>query len=330
MNSQYYQKYLKYKSKYLSLKNIKQNGGSDLSNIESITEANLKEYLMTPNFTGKSDGLFSESETNILSDYDSKLLKIKVKSLKTILHDVEMDVTGDSIINVSQVNLDEITEDKPVLVVFAGVSKKSSLGTARIIFSKLSELKNKYKSILIIEYSIFSNWQTNACVNIRDKIIPSDSQRFDGELVMNQTIANISDEILDKLGFVNIHLLGKCNGGWVVLEMLLKEKDSELSKYNALFLAVPGIPFGIQELRNINPDKLKTIRFLFGWTKQDGFNFVGWNKLSYQEVERYRNQLVELGLNSSEIVKEYDVEGEIDKSNNHEVHPNMIDDILLE
>jgi hypothetical protein len=157
-----------------------------------------------------------------------------------------------------------------------------------------------------------------------------DKSRFDGELSMNQDIADIADEIIDRLGLVNVHLLGKCNGAWVVLQMLLKEKEKSLrdSKFKAMYLAVPGIPFGVSTLSEISSEKLSSLHFMFGWIKQDAFNFQGWGRLSYQEPERYSEQLSSLGLNKDQIIKLYDVGGEPDASKYHEVHHKLIDDIL--
>ena len=67
---------------------------------------------------------------------------------------------------------------------------------------------------------------------------------------------------------------------------------------------------------------------MFGWIKQDAFNFQGWGRLSNQEPERYSEQLEDLGLNKNSIIKIYDVGGEADASKYHEVHSNLIDDIL--
>jgi len=85
---------------------------------------------------------------------------------------------------------------------------------------------------------------------------------------MNQYIATCINDYIKSLGYTNVHLLGKCNGSWIALEMFLMGKGF----FKGLYLAVPGIPpIGI--IKRL--EKYKNSKILFGWIKQDGFFFQG-------------------------------------------------------
>jgi len=134
------------------------------------------------------------------------------------------------------------------------------------------------------------------------------------------------------LGLTDVHLLGKCNGAWITILLLLKS-----TYYKALYLAVPGIPLSVEILETIPEDRLKTIKFIFGWTQQDGFVF-NWKNAetnipikSYQEKDRYDKIITKIkGKMKIELRYEsfmYDNGGPEDDRLNHEIDPRMIDEI---
>jgi hypothetical protein len=96
---------------------------------------------------------------------------------------------------------------------------------------------------------------------------------------MNTNIAKNIHEIILDLELDNVHLLGKCNGAWIVTLLLLMDK-----KYKGLYLAVPGIPYGVESLSDLDVEIKNDIKFVFGWVQQDGFKFK-WGK-SNEEKKR--------------------------------------------
>jgi len=163
-------------------------------------------------------------------------------------------------------------DDKPVLFGLAGMSHKSFIGTSKIIINKLESLKTKFSKVYLLEYASLTNDQNEACKN-RDvviqkfksdykKIYESDFPKnyynketlskitfrrmYNPEHKMNLKIAHYINSIITKLKLTNVHLLGKCNGAWVVSQMLLMSNI-----YKGLYLAVPGIAIGVESLYNI-------------------------------------------------------------------------------
>ena len=210
--------------------------------------------------------------------------------------------------------------NKEILVVIPGMSHNSFVGTSKVILNKLNELKEKFKEIFIFEYHSYKNDQIEAC-KLRD-IIKSNIKKYKPELNMNMKIANIINTIIQKLR--NIHLLGKCNGAWIALLILIKN-----TKCKGLYLSVPGIPFGIDKLTKIKESRLKKINFIFSWIKQDEYLF-NWNKKSYEEKSRYDNQmkLLENKVKLKYISEMYDNNNQSDEKKYHEVSSNMITTII--
>jgi pimeloyl-ACP methyl ester carboxylesterase len=213
-------------------------------------------------------------------------------------------------------------------VALAGMSNNSFKGTSSIIIPKDNELKNKFKEIYLVDYSSYSNMQKTACT-IRDNLKKekenvSNEELYEPEYTMNNIIANHIHSIILSLGLTNVHLLGKCNGAWIVTLLLLR-----LDVYKGLYLAVPGIPpisTGIEILKTLSPERLKDINFVFGWTQQDAFPF-DWKALSFNEKTRY-DEIIEIMKPLKYKSYMYD-NGEItDPKIYHELHPNMIDDII--
>jgi hypothetical protein len=228
-------------------------------------------------------------------------------------------------------------EDKPVLFMLAGVSEKSFKKSSKILLEKLDVLTNKFKNIYLIQYSSFGDDQISACQK-RDEIDKKNQSNktkddiYKPELDMNSEIADNVHNIIKSLGLTDVHLLGKCNGAWITILLLLKS-----IRYIALYLAVPGIPLSVEILKTIPEDRLKTIKFIFGWVQQDGFVF-NWKNAetnipikSYQEKERYDKDIkdieddLDIKLDYTSIM--YDNGGPEDDRLNHEIDPRMIDEI---
>ena len=303
-NSEIYSKYIKYKNKYINLQNkinIQQTGGtalasgggggggSDMSSIDAKTFLGLKE-----------------------SD------EIKYIPIKTTYKTSE-----DKDINLINIELNE-DKDKPVLFMLAGASHESFKKSSKILLDKLDVLTNKFKNIYIIQYESFKEDQKRAC-GLRDGLDESKDDIYKPELDLNSKIADNVHNIIMSLGLTDVHLLGKCNGAWITLLLLLKNPI-----YNALYLAVPGIPSSVEILKRIDITRLQRIKFIFGWTQQDGFVF-NWKIKSYQEKERY-DAIIKRIENDLDIKLEYtsimydNGQGE-PNGNYHEIYTDMIDEI---
>ena len=305
-NSEIYSKYIKYKNKYINLQNkinLQQTGGSALAS--GTSELNeTKEFL------------------NLKESEEIKYIPIKTKytfSGKDIY-----------LINI-ELNKDE---DKPVLFMLAGVSHNSFVKSSSILLNKLDVLKNKFKNIYIIEYASFSDDQGKACT-LRDRLNELNKTKDDiykPELDMNSEIANNVHHIIEDLRLTDVHLLGKCNGAWITLLLLSKSPI-----YNALYLAVPGIPSSVEILKTIDEERLKTIKFIFGWTQQDGFEFhwktteTNAKTKSNQEKKRYDTNIKKIEdelyikLDYTSIM--YDNGGVEQPKDAHEIYTDMIDEI---
>lgn len=283
------EKYYKYKNKYLKLKRNQLGGG-------------LTEEI---------------KDKNTISDFLPPLIDIHYETSKLLFTD---DDTGKKI-HIIKITLNE-DKDKPVLFALAGMSHKSFVGTSTVILSKLDSLNTKFKEIYLAEYADFSEDQSKACKE-RDEIMEK-SDNFDEiynpEAVMNNNIADFLHNIIkNNLNLENVHLLGKCNGAWVVTLLLLKDEI-----YKGLYLAVPGIPSNVTILSKLDKNRLKNINFVFGWVKQDGFKFK-WGKSNEEQI-KYNETIKDIKCNCMSIM--YDNDGEEHDKIHHEIFPDMIDDIV--
>ena len=150
---------------------------------------------------------------------------------------------------------------------------------------------------------------------------------------MNNNIASfLHDIIKTDLNLNKVHLLGKCNGAWVVQLLLLKELLPKDNIYKGLYLAVPGIPNNVEILQEFYDIKrLKRINFVFGWVKQDGYRF-NWGVKSNDEKKRYDETMKNISkankIKLKYLSKMYVSSGEEHEKNHHEIFPDMIDDIV--
>ena len=306
MSFQY--KYCKYKNKYLKLRGIGEQIGGSIVRGEQIDDIFMVSKFLSPLDDPK---LFTT-------------IKLEFNCDDKIIHIIKITFTNEK----NKKNENIYDENTPVLFALGGISHKSFVGTSTVILSKLNLLKKKFKEIYLIEYSDFAEMQGDAC-NKRDiKAMEGekDDAIYKSELDMNKTIADYLNDIINELDIRNVHLLGKCNGAWVV--SLLLDKNE---RYKGLYLAVPGIPFNVQNLMLINPERLIKINFVFGWVQQDGFNFH-WGKKSNEEKDIYDTTITniqkEKDIKLKYISKMYDTGNPEDGKIYHEIFPSMIDDIV--
>jgi hypothetical protein len=313
----YYSKYLKYKSKYLSFKNslgYSQYGGA-LSGSGELEWVSAVEFGKTCNDSAKGE------KSKFPRDLD---LAGWMKA------DINMD---DNILNVVKKTLNE-DEGKPTLVAMAGISLNSFCGSSEIIVRNIDKLKNKFKAVYIINQDSFKTVQNTVC-GVRDEIIkakgnPSILRKdlsekdlediYKPEIDLIVDMAKIINKIItQKLNLNNVHLLGKCNGGAIALELV-----SINNIYKALYLAVPGNPLHIKPLYKLSRDRLEEINFIFGWNKNDDykFNFQSASineKAVYDEEIGKLEEAMEVKLNYESYV--------FKPGNGHEVNDKLIDKI---
>lgn len=255
----------------------------------------------------------SRDTTDDMNEFLPPIIGIPYKSTKT---------TYDNI-HIIKIVLND--DNKPPLVVVPGMSHKSFVGTSTIILNKLEVLTEKFSSIYLVEYDSFKSKQKEAC-DMRDILKTKGGDIYKPELEMNSEIAEHIHDIITRLDLKNVHLLGKCNGAWIVTLLLMKSPI-----YVGLYLAVPGIPYNINVLTQLG-DRLKKINFVFGWVQQDGYMF-DWGRKSFEEKEIYDETMkhIEEKYKIKLLYKSimYDNGEEEHIKIYHEIDPRMIDDIIL-
>lgn len=294
INSDNYYKYIKYKYKYIKLKNIKNQVGGAIET------------------------------SSIINDKSTILAFLSPLVIPFTMNKMTYDVNG-YIIHIIKIILNQ--DDKPVLFALAGISHKSFVGTSTVILSKLNLLKEKFKEIYLVEYDSYKPMQNIACeMRNKNKKSKNIDKIYKPELDMNDNIANNLNEIILQLNLTNVHLLGKCNGAWVVTLLLLKNNI-----YKGLYLAVPGIPFNVDILNQLSNNRLEEINFVFGWVQQDAYEF-DWGNKSFEEKPFYDKTIKQIekekGIDIKYKTKMYD-NGKSKKDNDsHEISPLMINDII--
>jgi poly(3-hydroxyalkanoate) synthetase len=90
----------------------------------------------------------------------------------------------------------------------------------------LDKIKSKYNAVWMFCLSEqIRAMQTKACKE-RDE-----QNSYDPEIELNEKIGKHVNKLLDITGLTNIHLLGKCAGGGVLLHTFVQDDE----KYNALY-----------------------------------------------------------------------------------------------
>jgi hypothetical protein len=291
----YFEKYLKYKLKYLTLKNngdINLVGGGDWKDAVEF---------------GKScnDGAKFPRDIDLSADWQLNEYNIPTKGIVTFKN-LKTGVTEDTLKFdvIRRIFPSDSDEDKPVLFVMAGISKNSFCGTTEILVRNQEVLKGKFKEVYVINMDSFKNYQSDACTNYRDirkkelekeSILRTDLTEkelldiYDGEIRLAKEIAQVIHKIIsEKLKLTNVHVLGKCAGAEISLNLVCL---SEI--YKALYLAVPGSVTHITPLYTIPPKRLESMHFIFAWNANDDYAF-NWNKVSSTEKEIYDEEMGKL------------------------------------
>jgi hypothetical protein len=237
----------------------------------------------------------------------------------------------DNLVSVNSVNTKEmVVSDKPVLFVSPGMSNNSYVNTLEIIEQNLPVIveSGKFSMVLIFDFDEFKNIQ----VSVFKKVL-FDKINYQGAHVLNNKIAETMNNLIIKLKFTNVHLLGKCNGAWISTLLLLKNVNCK-----ALYLSVPGIPpsipyykyYGLERLAWLPSERLAEIRFMFSWNTQDEYEFH-WKVRSIKEKSRYDEFMSTLPSYVDYRSFEFNYIGQ--KSGgptckkHHEIHPDFLKEI---
>jgi len=321
----YKNKYLKYKMKYLSLKQSKKE-------LENLTGGMWKD------------------PSNIHQECSTKENKNKNLNLKEwFVDEVDIETRG----KLSFKNKDGITEPnlkfniikktfegderRPDLVAMAGLSFKSFCGSAEVITQNIDKLKNKFKNVYIINLNPFKDYQNDACKEykkifedhngnedgymFRTKRTPEEfNEIYGNEIKLDDEIAGIINEIItEKLKLTDVHVLGKCQGGSVSIQLVSKS-----DVYKALYLAVPGSPSHITPLYKISKERLEKMNFIFGWNDNDDYAF-NFTLASINEKAKYDEEIGKL-----EFEKKANLNCQsyhFTPGNKHEINPELISKI---
>ena len=254
-------KYLKYKDKYL------QYGGN-----KNITWTNAINFGKSCNDSNKLNNSKFPKDLDLVT---WKKADIQVNNILTYKNsELNPPITEQLLIfNVIKKTF-STNKNKPVLIMMAGISFSSFCNSAEIIVENVQKLKKKYKEVYIINLNPFKGYQIDVCTNYRDvmkiKLNKDSINRtdltkkefkliYDSENKLNIEMAlTINDIISNKLKLSNVHLLGKCAGGGIALELL-----SLNNIYTGLFLAVPASINHIKPLLKVSKERLKNIAFIF-------------------------------------------------------------------
>jgi len=291
----YYKKYLKYKNKYLSLKHINtyQSGGGWVDATDFGKACN----------DSKSDKPKFPRDVDFSADWKINEYEVSTKDILTFKNLKKGTIEDELNFEVIRKTFEE-GGDKPVLFIMAGISTNSFCGTAEVLVRNQETLKGKFKEVYIVNMNAFKNYQDDACQTYRAKrtkelnkesILRTELTEnelldiYDGEIRLAKEISQFIHIIIsDKLKLTNVHVLGKCAGGEIALNLVCL---SEI--YKALYLAVPGSVTHITPLYDIPPKRLESMHFIFGWNQNDDYAF-NWNGRSSTEKEIYDEEIGKL------------------------------------
>jgi len=309
----YEQKYLKYKQKYLELK--RQIGGDWGLALELGLMCN--------------DSELSDLANNIKRPAEYKR---KFEKFLDLAGWEKKDFTvDDKKFNVIRKSFG-VERKLPDLVVMAGISYASFCGSANIIVENIESLRRKFKGIYIINLQSFKDVHGQQCgkrdITIlsngktKEEQIPRSDKIFfeihKPEIDFSEQTAIVVNSLISNplyLGLTDVHLLGKCAGAGVAIEVL-----SLSCIYKALYLAVPGIPNHLMPLLKLPIERLNGMNIIIGWNANDFFPFK-WGK-SIDEKVYYDEKIKEI-----EVMKGVKINYQphiFSPGNGHEINPELV------
>jgi hypothetical protein len=312
-------KYLKYKLKYLNLKQNLNGGIWRVANDfgrSCKSEVKFKRYL-------ELQGWFIDD--------------INIETIGKLSFKNKEGITEPNLkFNIIRKTFDG-DESRPDLVAMAGLSFGSFCGSAEVITQNIEKLRNKFKNVYIINLNPFKIYQEDACKEygsikranndnkdgymFRTNLTPERfNEIYGNEIKLDDEIAGIINEIItEKLGLRNVHILGKCQGGSVSIQLVSKS-----DVYKALYLAVPGSPSHITPLYKISKERLEKMNFIFGWNDNDNYAF-NFTLASINEKAKYDEEIGKL-----EFEKKANLNCQsyhFTPGNKHEINPELISKI---
>lgn len=224
-----------------------------------------------------------------------------------------------------------LSNDKklPDFVAMAGLSLSSFCKSSKVIITNLKSIeeKNKYHAIFILCHGDEEKIKKKLAVAAfhdgeRRKAENPDgpaAELYKEEIAMNKALAKVEDKIIRRM-VVNrdIHLLGKCAGGGVAMQIILLNPI-----YKALFLATPSSPTDVQDIINSSDrERFKSMKFRFAWQSGDKQEFL-WSNTCTSHEPAYRTNMAKLGPVNNYI-------GKIYKGDDHEIPVQLLTELIWE
>lgn len=220
--------------------------------------------------------------------------------------------------------------EHPDLFVVTSISSASMIATSRIIISMLHMLEKKYRRVFIMKFchtmNTIKDTHNEVCakrdeMKLEEKTITIEKEtaymfprtmvisnireyykvEIDFYIILSKLVNHI---ITKELKLTKVELLGKSAGGCIAIHL------ANLAPiYHALYLASPASPLLLTDLQ------MKTMKIHIGWP----YNDIKYNCMK----SSYDNMMSNNKYYSSRL---YDYWKE---SDGHELHPDMICDILF-
>ncbi len=216
---------------------------------------------------------------------------------------------------------------RPSHLVVPGLTNESFESTIQVVCSRLNQYRKKYHKILIINFCHNGN---NTIKSLQDNVFSSRDKSenenksikreeyYESEMKLYDTCAQAIDYVMmNHFKLTNIEVLGKSEGGCIATYLVIKKPI-----YTALYLAVPYGPFNVMKLRQLGSNRLKNMRFHFGWAIDDTYMFP-WGRQSNEEKSVYDKTMEEF----ANMFKRVNYTSRYYGSADHEVPYDMIDDI---
>ena len=313
-----YDKYMKYKHKYLLLRselrnNRKKNennmlGGASISSSYKMLSIPINKAQKIKDIVIECQNpKYINADGISMSNIDFSMWTNHIcMSLSEQVDTAKMTCDFDIIQKINKNN-------GPVLVIMAGISTRSFCSTSQVISRNLDKLSS-FSKIYMINLNTFKDAQKKSC-DERDAIKSSDiPTKFKPEIDFNELSGKIINRVITTLepSSDNIYLLGKCDGGGIAIHTVIQ---SDI--YKALYLAVPASPINVQPILASPNQYLKKLIYRFSWNEKDP-DPVSWGGLSVDQKKFYdaMNGLC------------YNYESYMFETGKHEVSDEFIDKII--
>ena len=339
----YKNKYLKYKKKYLLLKDIFTQDQNikkkylllkDIFTQDRNENINIKKKSNINNKISQKGGWLAISNIYNLVLIDWKINIYMVNTNDILKYQNSRGVTNKTIQFSILGKFFDINKYKSSLVILIDRNDDSFNNSIQVIIQNIDKFKNKYNAVYIIDLNPFKEYIVDAChqtdilrstrpSSLRSNLSSEDfNVIFKDTMDINLQMAKIINELIfNNMRISNIELLGISRGGGIAINLLPLNIN-----YKALYLSSPESPNHIMPLYNIDKDRLKNIRFIFGWNSNDNYPFEFVQK-SKQEQGKYDEEITIL-QNDLKIKLNYKVNMFI-PGTEHQLNSKLIDQIVM-